>query len=363
MSSSSASVRPRACNSAAESVVLGAFGLAEHASELARLFGLTQSMIAGGAALTWWKASMHPLTTTVPKGQDLDIWVRVPTIPRYPIEEILLDLYANLLCNKAGYHRQTYAERREELRARRAAGEFGASSEDLMYAPAARYIRQIQNFIHPTTGRKIQLILVSKDKVTDVLDTYDLDICRFSIRAQFSSASQSLDAELGCNPPPGATEAQLDDIYKGRMRLFNTKTNVKSSTLKRIEKYYGRGYHFVETVACPTCSHCGGPRKLTVGGAILFARQVFDAPEIARIAEGLAIARNPTVVIPAFIDRDEEESDFTPPPPKPVKKVTKAAEAEAASLKKAQNYVETMAKQGVRLVIDVDDSDYSDDDE
>lgn len=353
MSSSSASVRPKANNDAGRSVVLGAFGLVEHADDLARLFEITQSMIAGGAALTWWKASMHPLTTTVPKGQDLDIWVRVPLLvpqgPRYPIEEILLDLYANLLCNKAGYHRQTPSERYAEMRARRAAGEFGASSEDLMYSPAARFIRQIQNFIHPTTGRKIQLILVQgKDSVTDVLDTYDLDICRFSIRHAFTR-TPPIKVTLVCNAPPGATEAQLDDMYNGRMRLFNTKTNVRTSTLTRIEKYYGRGFHFVESVACSTCSHCGGARRLAVGEALTFARKIFAADDAERIAalkstrNILPAAGKPTILIPAFVDRDEEESEASaPPPPKPVKKIIGSEGRK-------------VAEQSVRLVIGYDD--------
>ena len=277
-------------NANGKAKVLGAFGLADHEVAFMRLLTRTQSMIAGGAALTWWAAAHDP-ATVVPEGQDLDVWVRVPTLDAasrfYPMVDVLDLLWETFLSGVVGFHKQTPRERAAEMRSRT---DYSAQSDALMYRKAFKMIRRIQNYIHPETGRKVQLIFVRTDKIVSVLDNYDLDICRFNIH--------QCREELYVFNPPGAKPEDLDAMRAGQMKLFNIRDNRMDGTRRRVAKYYGRGYYFFEAKPCPTCFHVD-KKKLTAEEAHRYVRSKF--------AEDYEASRAAAAPAPALVLYDDDE--------------------------------------------------------
>ena len=279
---------------AGRDVVLGAFGLLRHADAFATVLYNTKAALFGGVALTWRKAAYAPITTIVPEGQDIDIFVPVPTIsnmPCYPIIPLLRGYYARVL-EAAGYHRQTGAERHAEKEERRVRGELEADYT----ATLPTRIQSVKNFYNPAINRKIQLVFCRTTSVDEFLEHTDLDICRFTVRP------------YGCNShdmhivmPPGCTADSLAAMECGEMRLVNTRASLLASTLSRVSKYYNRGYTLQGSIAC---THCGGAeeRALTLSEALCYTQRKFlESREAA-----LAAAAAPKVVKKAPVLSEDE---------------------------------------------------------
>jgi hypothetical protein len=281
---------------AAASVVLCAFGFTRpNADAFARTLYMTRSALFGGAALTWWKAAAAPITTTVPEGQDIDIFVPVPAVSNlkhYPIVPILRGYYTRVL-ETAGYHRQTGSEQRAEKAERRARGELAGNTDDLCYSATLHTrIQSVQNFYNPEINRKIQLVFCYMATVDEFLDHVDLDICRFTVRPAGGDDSE----DLHVFPPPGAALETLAAIECGEMRLVNTRTSLLESTLSRVSKYYKRGYTLHGSIVC---THCKVPeeRALTLSDALAYTQRKFLAAREAAAAAQSVVKKAPVLSV------------------------------------------------------------------
>jgi hypothetical protein len=295
-------------------LVMKAFGL--DAWEFSSLLRTIGASIFGGAALTWWKAAQAPLSTTVPEDQDLDIFVPLPemTDRHYPICAIVSG-YIEAFLAKSGYRRQTCAERFAELEKKRAAsgGTFVGVTDELSYSALSRHIRCIDNFICPRIGRKIQFVHVRAGMSLAQFNTrIDLDISRFVVSPNdYYGRDYDDDPALFLVRAPAFGAARLKAIGEGQMRLSDTRTSLKESTLARIRKYYGRGYTLYAPVCCSHCGH-DDEHPFPLDHALAHAKKTFEASKAALIAEtaaATAAKKAKKVAKPVLVVKEDKDED------------------------------------------------------
>jgi hypothetical protein len=247
--------------------LLSTFGLEGHEKEFTRVMRETYSFLTGGAMLYWWMNDIADAAIPFPEDMDLDIWMSIPALPSstkmpyYWPTALMLNSYEMVLA-KAGYRRQSDEDRERELTARVTASMRRKPTGEIEYrhAPAMRFIQKIVNFIHPDSGRKIQVIVVKDSSPRDITNTFDLDICKFVavpsydvLRFDHCGEVEAFDRDIKpllFEVKPGAPlpmTMHLCDLTKGATYLPNR--------LARLEKYYGRG--FVLEVHPEPCTTCG----------------------------------------------------------------------------------------------------------
>lgn len=246
---------------------LSAFGLT--ADHLATFLRDVNGFIAGGAALYWYLDRESPID------QDLDIWIPTKTQhnPAYgtigeegAFKNLSLTTLPDGTPDPACYaYDKALRERAEEFlmaagykwhsrgSGMRHSWESGYdrrrfATPDIPYHtnPALkRIIRTINDYYltdspiryDPPTGvRKIQVIFYYGN--ADPLADFDLNICKIVVRPDPDSPTH-----FQFQMPDDTT---ADDIYASRMRVVNP--SCLENLVRRIRKYYERGFHIVATV-------------------------------------------------------------------------------------------------------------------
>lgn len=210
--------------------LLAAFGLTEYKTSLLHTFHVTDAFIGGSAALTW-----HIGNEFLPD-QDLDIfYTPSPAAPR----GITVTLFDTLF-SAAGYKCHSL------------------STGDVHYTDQwTRYIAIVHNWFHTTLKRKIQLVIRSERAPTDspAYTETDFDICQFY--AKYDPRAQDL--ILRYNPATITPEIAEEIRTKRVMRIGNlTACQSLLTNLKRLRKYYARGFAFEderETLCSCACGH------------------------------------------------------------------------------------------------------------
>jgi hypothetical protein len=214
------------------SPVLITFGLQDQEAALTRALRVTNAAIHGGAALSWYT------NTEPPAGQDIDIWCQ--PVARI-LSPVIVALYDTIF-RTVGYSPVPPSSR--------AARDY--------YGIRNLHIDAIHNWFNPTVNRKIQLILRSKDAPSaDPTTEFDLDITTVKVSAPADTAAA--DRLLVTVP---STELAVR-IRRRVMNINNLKGQHLQNNLRRIHKYYSRGFAFESTEARCSCS-CGAVHHMTV---------------------------------------------------------------------------------------------------
>ena len=218
------------------SPVLTAFGLQTQEAALARAFVTTGATIHGGAALSWFTG------TAPPPGQDIDIWCRPAEPILYPLIRALYDT----IFRAAGYHPVSDSH----------------TSSSSSYYAKFKHIAHIHNWHSFACGRKIQLIIRKPDAPPNTTDDFDLDICQIAVVPMPRAEG------LVALPPATLSPNQIANRI---MQLRDLTGQSSANTLKRVRKYYDRGFAFESTEAtcscpCGTASHrtVTAPRRMTL---------------------------------------------------------------------------------------------------
>lgn len=233
--------------------MLTAFGLQDQEAALARAFRVTGAAIHGGAALSWY------LNTDPPAGQDIDIWCQ-------PSERILSPLIHALydtIFRAAGYAPEKPTTDKASYQ---------------YYGLRELHIDAIHNWFNPTVNRKIQLILRSSTAPSaDPTTEFDLDITTVKVAPVRMNGADRL---LVTVP---TTELAVQ-IRRRVMSIANLRGQILSNNLRRVYKYYSRGFAFEVTEATCACA-CGAvhhtavtpPRRLTLSEAFAHVRKAWVA--------------------------------------------------------------------------------------
>jgi hypothetical protein len=253
-----------------------AFGLSANSAALLNAFVVTDAYIGGGAAL-----ACHMRDPILPE-QDLDIFYTPSADAPALITQTLFDM---IFC-AAGYTRR--------------------SDTTGGYKQAkALHIETVINWYHMTLKRKIQVVVRSASAPADcpAYGSADFDICQFYIKYDPDSFS----LRLFYNPHKSAlTDETVAEIRSKRvMRIGNLKGQDLSNSLRRLRKYYHRGFAF-EDERVTTCScACGHEHTAKKSVRLTYS----EAAAVVRAAHARA---NPVRWFPLSSD-SEDEASLTPP--------------------------------------------------
>lgn len=252
--------------------VLTAFGLQDQEAALARAFLVTGSAIYGGAALSWY------LQQTPPPGQDIDIWCQ-------PIEPILKPVIIALfdtIFRSAGYLPLSSSSLH--------------SIDDYYNAPEI-HIDRIKNWYNTTLDRKIQLIFrkthdSAGNRVRESpTGGFDLDITTICIESSVSCTTGVLKAVV--------PSAELADRISRRVMTINNLTGQNlTNNIRRMRKYYDRGFAFETTEASCSCP-CGAVHHT----AVIPARRLNHQEAFEHIRKAWAAANPLTDANPFRADK------------------------------------------------------------
>lgn len=262
--------------------ILPAFGLEAQERLLVGAFELTGAYIGGSAALYWYLNDVKPVP--FPSDADLDIFYQPKS---RTTEEQEIELFSVIFAT-AGYHRlNTYI------------------SEKCDYADLG-YISDVVTYWNRVLDRKIQLVIREIDTPTDAPPVYalaDFDICQLQVIPTETGYLGSF------------YDDTRNDIREFRMRISHLEGQNLSSTLRRLQKYYDRGFAFQGVRKDPCACTCGHEhaatkvRRLTREEAVVYVR------EEHRKANRVAVSD-----LPPVLEYEDEEKLIMAPVPIPAKK-------------------------------------------
>jgi hypothetical protein len=205
--------------------VLPYFGLDERG--FAEVLEATGAFVAGGSCLAAF------LGTPIQEGQDMDIW-----LPEY-VDSAFLAIRFYL--ESRGYQKETPNEIWNRLREAKRKG------EDVEYTsmePFKTIINSIHNFYKTDKNGnqiKIQLIKCGDVGIIDILNHFDLNICKFYTKVSLMNGSPTISIT---HPDLANRPKRLLEIHGRIMRPVPNSTYCKGSknTVLRIKKYEGRGF-------------------------------------------------------------------------------------------------------------------------
>ncbi len=204
--------------------VLSAFGLASPttADAFARALHVSNAVIFGGAALSWWH------TEAPPHKQDIDIACQPSSTAMHPLIHALFDT----LFRSAGYKPLASSPRNRAY-----------------YNNRYSQIVQIHNWYHTELHRQIQLVIRRPD-APPVHRMPDLDLCRLTVVPRINPLFDRV--ELRVEVP---ADLSPDRLAARHMRLYNLEGQIHDNLCSRLSKYYRRGYTLLH-------SHTGAPLSL-----------------------------------------------------------------------------------------------------
>lgn len=204
----------------------------------------TNAFISGSCALYWYLYEHFYDRYELPDDSDMDIYIPGVSKEWSRRHYLICRNSFDLLLGGAGYKRQSVSQ------------SYYNSS----------HIRNVVTYASEKTRRSIQLIFLngeSRDRTYDptydryhITSTFDLDICKFVI-----------DHTLEVYVPPSFREMTEKEIVDRLTRKLMTLTleglPVKNinKCLRRLEKYYSRGFTVEVSKQCPTCA-CSNIKKL-----------------------------------------------------------------------------------------------------
>jgi len=258
--------------------IQNAFGLekATHRFTLENIFRITGAHIGGSTALSW-----HMDDEILPE-QDLDIFYTPSTAAPTAITTVLF----NTLFNAAGYERRLNST-----------GSYSLAK--------TLNIDTVLNWYHPTLKRKIQVIVRSADAPTDrpAYGEADFDICQYYAVCDSNTGHLSLKYDP-VNSAITSAEISSEIRVKRVMRIGNLKDQSLQNTLRRLSKYYGRGFAFETEHEAPCSCACGHEHTAKKVRRLRYS-------EAARIVRTEHARVNP-------VPTDSDDVDVIIPPPRPL---------------------------------------------
>jgi hypothetical protein len=265
--------------------ILPAFGLEAQERLLAGAFELTGAYIGGSAALYWYLNDMKPVP--FPSDSDLDIFYKPKSLSA---EKQEIALFSAIFAT-AGYRR------------------LHSYNDDRTYANLRTYhIAHIVTYSHHILNRTIQVVVRAVDAPTDAPPAYalaDFDICQLQVTRTETGYLGSFYDDLNSD----VDDDTIIDIREFRMRIGHLKDQVLSTTLRRLQKYYDRGFAFEGVRKDPCSCACGHEhtttkiRRLTREEAVVYVREEH---------------RKANLPLPTLEIKDEEEELIVAPAPAPV---------------------------------------------
>lgn len=209
-----------------ETHIFEPFGLAAQVPALTQAMKVTKAYIGGGVALA--RYMLDPIRPE----QDLDIFYAPSDAAPEPITHLLF----HTIFTAAGY------EPRPESTG-------GYKKAKVLH------IKRIYNWSHPTLNRTIQLVVRSDAAPAPAYACADFDICQFYLAYDAETGGLHLfyDTETSA-----LTHETVKEIYRHRvMRIGNLKGQSLYNVMRRLRKYYDRGFAFEKVLEHSCTCRCG----------------------------------------------------------------------------------------------------------
>lgn len=242
--------------------MLSKFGIREGQQRLFEVMNQTHSFFAGGAITAVTQAHVDGASDVDLKdGSDLDLWVPVFK-GGSGIGAAYSQLVMNLICSTL-----------VRLRFIKEVRPAHTKRSNYTYSQLGSCkIASVVDYRHPTTGRKVQVIALfhkNPDHLVspfDIIREFDLSINRFFVTVNYSNQllllpDESMIVDRGI--------VVSFDALKRRVFTLNPVLTSPHRTVKRIAKYYERGYRMEAPETCCSCKHVG-MRPLTLDEAVGF---------------------------------------------------------------------------------------------
>ena len=235
-----------------ETHIFEPFGLAAQVPALTQAMKVTNAYIGGGVALA--RYMFDPIRPE----QDLDIFYT----PFDAAPESITHLLFHTIFTAAGY------EPRPESTG-------GYKKAKVLH------IKRIYNWSHPTLNRTIQLVVRSPYAEKPAYVCADFDICQFFLAYDGETGGLHLfyDTETSA-----LTQETVKEIGRHRvMRIGNLKGQSLGNVLRRLRKYYDRGFAFEKVLEHSCTCRCGlqahtvkTTRRMSLAQAALFVCNKFN---------------------------------------------------------------------------------------
>ena len=224
--------------------------------ELKNILHFTNGFIAGGFALSAFlnnNIKTTLISTTLPKNQDIDIFIRIPYTYEHshkhpwkyifdlgylPFELLAKEYIINILKSK-NYTEDITPGVKDYLKSKNITTK---DINEIEYKNSAlsHFIKNITTYINNETKRKIQIIFLYDCKIEDFLETFDLNICRLA----FIYSYDKDDLDFYHNMNKYLNDYDLD-LIKNRKMYVNISLYTPN-LYSRVIKYINRDFEFID---------------------------------------------------------------------------------------------------------------------